>query len=186
AALQALIVLGPPAPPPAQPPPSTQATNAYLDLKKRLDTRLTHLASKSTSDVEQSWAHVAIMRHGKVDDQRVEQVGKRLSYDDLEVRCMAAQALGVIGKEAKSQLPHLLTLLRAKEEDAAASAMLALGAMGGDAMPAVAPIEALKKGYAEKVKQDPRYGVLISVADQAIDAIKNPKNQPPKKDKKTK
>ncbi|MBD2472408.1 HEAT repeat domain-containing protein [Nostoc sp. FACHB-145] len=60
-----------------------------------------------------------------------------LKDEDTDVRSSAANALGNIGKDAKSAVPTLITLLKDKDDNVRSKAVNALGNIGIDAVSAL-------------------------------------------------
>ena len=74
----------------------------------------------------------------EVPSERVEQIGKFLSYEDEDVRKAAARAVGHMGAEAKDLIPQLQQLFRDEDSDvrkAAAEAVVKVGAEAKDLIP---------------------------------------------------
>src|SRR5207248_9197032 len=63
----------------------------------------------------------------------IAQVTRFLGKDKaLEVRCQAAQALGALGKKARSRVPRLLDMLKDKQPPAVQAACVGLANIGDD------------------------------------------------------
>jgi HEAT repeat protein len=121
------------------------------------------------------WARVALMRIDKISETHVRVLGQTLRSTNLAHRLNAANALGMIGPEAKSQIPDLIEALGDKEETVIVAAMTALALMGDEASRAIPALQKLTESKNE---------VLRELAKQAIEQIKNGdkmKKAPPKK-----
>ncbi|MCS6850181.1 MAG: HEAT repeat domain-containing protein [Gemmataceae bacterium] len=64
-----------------------------------------------------------------INDVNIVAIGKELTNPQLEARCHAARALGLLGVRAQSQIPNLIRMTRDKESAAAGTAITALVAM---------------------------------------------------------
>jgi HEAT repeat protein len=162
-AIHSLVLLGPP----ASSSPAGQSTEQAL--KQSIEQSLRLAADRDRDLTVRIWAHVALMRMGKVDEKRLAALGKLLDHKLLGVRCQAARAIGSIGPEASSQIGNLKVALQDKEPTMVGWAIWALGQMGTAALSAVPAIETVaKKSDNPGLKQ---------FAEEAIKAIqaKKPK-----------
>jgi HEAT repeat protein len=163
-AIHSLVLLGPP----AASSPASQSTEQVL--KQSIEQSLRLAADRDRDLTVRIWAHVALMRMGKVDEKRLATLGKLLDHKLLGVRCQAARAIGSIGPDASSQIGSLKVALQDKEPTMVGWAIWALGQMGTAAMSSVPAIEAVaKKSDNPGLKQ---------FAEEAIKAIQA---QKPKK-----
>src|SRR5262249_32092852 len=133
-AIQSLLLLGPPTDKPTK-------LGLTQDLQKVVRT-----------DRDKSirvWAQVAWMQNTQGTTDRLgSSSGTLLNGPDLAARCAAARALGVMGKEAKSQVPSLIRALDDKDNLVVTWAIWALGQMGSSAeraLPALQRIAANKE-----------------------------------------
>ncbi len=110
------------------------------------------------------WARVALMRIDKVSETHIRVLGQMLRSTNLAYRVNAANALGMIGPEAKSQVPDLIEALDDKDETVIAAAVTALALMGDEASRAIPALMKLTEGKNE---------VLKELAKQAVETIKN-------------
>jgi HEAT repeat protein len=150
AAVQALVMLGPPAAP------------AY---QQQEDQALEYVAVKDPDRSVQLWAHMAAMMvRGKVEQRRVNLIGGLMNDKEQIVRIEAIQALGTIGPEAASQVPRLIAGLGDNEKAVAGWSAWALSRMGKEARAAVPNLQQLAKNsnYPEAVRQ---------MATEAVSAI---------------
>jgi HEAT repeat protein len=77
------------------------------------------------------WAHVSIMAlDNKVTDTHLQAVIKCLKNKDLELRCAAAEALGIMGSKSKAAVPDLVDALHDKEPSLIVAAAVALAQIG--------------------------------------------------------
>jgi HEAT repeat protein len=142
AAMQALVALGPPREPPYK------ARDALQTVLSRLEKRATPGKGQVRDEGEQIWAQVTIMRLSEITDERLARIGKfLLPSSEPAVRCQAAQALGLIGKKARPQVPNLMAALSDKEDEVVGSCLVALGAIGRDAVAALTRIEQIAKEH---------------------------------------
>jgi HEAT repeat protein len=166
-ALTALILLG-------KGPAPVEGDSDKLALRKaqvealRTEKTVLDTAVKDPDKLVSLWARVALMRIDKVTEAHLIQIGLLLRSADLPLRINAAQALGAIGSEAKSQVPNLIAALKDSEPEAAAAAALALGGMGDDAHIAIPSLKDLAEGKNEVVK---------AAAKEAIARISNTNNK---------
>jgi HEAT repeat protein len=123
------------------------------------------------------WARVAWMRIEKVEELHLTFIGQMLKNPDAAVCIQAAQALGLIGPDARSQVPRLLEALDDKNDLVSLAAVNALMKMGSDADRALPALTKMAEGTNEVRKQ---------VAQVALDAISKqgpkPKDAPKKND----
>jgi HEAT repeat protein len=88
--------------------------------------------SLSPNSVYALWAFAAqvSMTEGTASEPSLRALSKYLQSKSLEVRAQAAQALGSLGKRAKSRVPVLLVMLKDKEAVAVQGACIALSRIG--------------------------------------------------------
>lgn len=110
------------------------------------------------------WARVALMRIDKVSEKDIRAIGQMLRSTDLAHRVNAANALGLIGPEAKSQVPDLIQALEDKDEGVIAAVITALALMGDEASRAIPALRKVAEG-----KND----ALGGLAKEAIEKIKH-------------
>lgn len=145
-ALLSLIVLGGPA-----------KSEAHLAEKLSLE-KLTRDPNKTVA----LWARVALMRIDKVSEPHLIAIGHLLESSEPFLRIDAANALGLIGPEAKSQVPNLAKALRDKDEAVVAAAISSLALIGDEARPAIPALQ--------KVREERNEGLRV-LAKEAIDRI---------------
>jgi HEAT repeat protein len=148
AAIQSLALLGPP-------------RNASL--RPGMIAALNPLALKDPEPGVKIWAQMAIMSvSGTVEKERVDFIAKMLHNQDMSARVQSAQALGTIGREAKSAVPGLIANLKDPEPAVVAWAIWALARMEtADAL-----------GALERVKADPAQSEMIKkLAEEALELI---------------
>jgi hypothetical protein len=115
------------------------------------------------------WSHVGVMRVTKIEEKRLDAIGKMLDDPVLGVKCEAARVLGLIGPEAKSQINRLRRVLGEDRDPIMRKAVIgALAEMGNAAKPAVKDLEAFASNTTDKNMKD--------LVQEAIKAIKAPKN----------
>jgi HEAT repeats len=140
---------------------------APKDQKDRLELeRALEPVAKYDADLTvQIWAHLAVMGlNGKVEDWRLAAIGKMMHSPELAARMQAAQALGALGKQAKKEIPQLLSGLRDPDVNVVIYSTAALANMGKAAEQALP--------YLQKLVGDPQQGEFVKrVAQQAIEAI---------------
>jgi HEAT repeat protein len=121
AALRSLSVLG----------PWIRAANSP-DAEKVMDKDIGYAAAKDPSKSVQIWANFTLMVvRDKVEPKRVAHVGDLLAKCKQPAdRAQAAQALGLMGDKAKSQVPRLVDGLEDPDPGVAAASMVALAQMG--------------------------------------------------------
>jgi HEAT repeat protein len=119
------------------------------------------------------WGHVAIMALEEVTDKHLKPIIKLLKNPDLEVRCVAARAIGTMGTKAKSAIPDLIEMLHDKEPLAVVAACMALVQMGDPGERAISALNDLMQR--NKDNEDMRLFIQA-----ALDQIKS-NNQAPKK-----
>jgi HEAT repeat protein len=123
------------------------------------------------------WAHMGLIALGEPADRHVKAIAKymttrydKTNKDGFEAHVQAIRALGVLKKDAKSEVPALIKELDDTKEEplVVATACWALGEIGRDAEPAVPALAKLtdQKGGNETVK---------ATAKEAIDKIKGTK-----------
>src|SRR5262249_54137464 len=135
-ALSSLIILGKPPPTPAGDPQTSAQREAQAAALRGEKTAL-EAAIRDPDKLVSLWARVALMRIDKVSEAHLIQIGLALKSTDTTLRVNAAQALGMIGSEGKSQVSHLIAALKDKEPVVVASAAAALAFMGEDALVAL-------------------------------------------------
>jgi HEAT repeat protein len=166
-AAQTLMMLGPP---------------AEGEVRSRLIQTLIKVANNKKEDTTvRIWANVGLMRSEGVKDDRLAFIGKLLDHEILGVRCQAARALGMIGPEAKSQLPRLKKALQDDNGIMLSWVFFALGNMGPSARGAISSLKDLKKKAAEKKNKG-----LEKAIEDLIKAIQEAKPVKEKKDEKKK
>ena len=69
----------------------------------------------------------------EIPSERVEQIGKLLSYEDWHVRSMAARAVGNMGSEAKQFIPQLQQFFRDENDIARGTAAIVMNNLGSEA-----------------------------------------------------
>jgi HEAT repeat protein len=180
AAMQALLTLGPPRAiesgtkvsnpgkvPGVAKPPTPPITHSEVEsLIKTILTQLDKMARgiKDHQEAEKVWANLTYMRiDNKLNDKRMAAIGSMLRSEDPSVKCQAAQALAMIGSKASAQVELLREGLSDKEDDVVGACLLALGAMGRDAMPAMSRIE--------QIARDSKNPSLKSAAQDAAKSI---------------
>src|SRR5262249_11293539 len=131
---------------------------------------------KKEDPVVRIWANVGYMRAKSIEEKRLTFIGKLLDNDILGVRSQAARALGMIGPEAKSQLPRLKMALKDENGIMLNWVFFALGNMGPSARGAISSLKALKEKAAKKQNKG-----LEKTVEALIKAIKEAK--PPKEKK---
>jgi HEAT repeat protein len=111
--------------------------------------------------VVQIWARVAVMRLDKtlISDTYLTPISQGLLSPDQAVRVQAADALGVLGAEAKSKAPDLAAALRHEDPATVFAAIVAVGHMGPSARVAMPDLQKLT------THTDP---VIKNAAEQAI------------------
>jgi HEAT repeat protein len=139
---------------------------ADLENEKAGLDRLTH----DRDLVVSLWARVALMRIDKVSERDIQVIGNMLRSKDLAHRINAANALGLIGPEAKSQIPDMIQALEDKDEGVIVAVVTALALMGDEAGRAIPALQKLAENKNE---------VLSGLAKEAIEKIK--KGDKPKK-----
>ncbi len=128
AAIQALTFLG---------GPTNDALRAGL--VRALDA----VASKDAEPTVRIWAHMAVMSVTGSKD-RIPAVAQVLTHPDMAAKVQAIQALGILGKEAKSTIPALMKTLQDPEPGVVVWAMWALGRMESAARGALPALEQIK------------------------------------------
>ncbi len=104
------------------------------------------VAVKDPEPTVQIWANMAIMSiSGEVNVAYLNPIGKMLHNPELAAKIQAAQALGTVGKEAKSQTPALIAGLKDEEPAVVYWCIWALARMEAAAFPAILPLEAVEK-----------------------------------------
>lgn len=116
------------------------------------------------------WARVALMRIDKISETHIRVLGQMLRSTNLAYRLNAANALGMIGPEAKSQVPDLIEALGDKDETVIGAAITALALMGDEARRAIPTLTKLAESKNE---------VLSGLAKEAVKSINT--NAKPKK-----
>jgi HEAT repeat protein len=155
AALQALGWLG---------PPRDMANKAQLEATIDL------ISKKDVEEEVQIWAHMSHMViKGKIEEPRVDAIGKMLASKHLTVRLKAAQALATVGKDAKSQVPRLIEGISDRDGPVALACILTLGSIGPGAKEAV---PSLKKLAASKDSPEALKQVVSGVIDVIEGKIK--------------
>lgn len=150
AAIQAFTFLGPPREP-------VQRQN--------VEKALAWVALHDPDLTVRLWCHMAIMGlDGKVDPQRVTQIGKLLETEDSQVRLQTIQALNALGTDARSEIPRLITALDDDDKMVSGAAIMALANMKRWSEPAVPRLQVMANN-----KDIPDY--LRHLAEQAIDVI---------------
>jgi HEAT repeat protein len=150
-ALTALILLG-------RPPSGAEADGEKAALRRaqaeafRNEKSVLETAIKDPDKLVSLWARVALMRIEKVTDAHLIQVGLLLKSADVALQVNAAQALGAMGTDAKSQIKNLIDALRDKEPSVVMAAAAALAGMGDAAKTAVPALKELESGQNELVK----------------------------------
>lgn len=160
AAIQALTYLGPPV-----------GETARLQMERLLD----GVANTDTEPGVRIWAHMSVISiKGKPEPARLSLIGKMLTHRDPAVRGNAAQALGILGMEAKGQVQQLIQALEDEDKSVAALSMMALSRMGRWADEAVPHLQKIAKN--NELPEPFR-----RMAEQAIDGIKGKDKTPEKK-----
>jgi HEAT repeat protein len=150
AAIQAFTFLGPP---------------RQLDQRQNVEKALAWVALHDPDLTVRLWCHMAIMGlDGKVDPQRVAQIGKLLETEDSQVRLQTIQALNALGTEARSEIPRLITALDDDDKMVSGAAIMALANMKRWSEPAVPKLQVMANN-----KDIPDY--IRHLAEQAIDII---------------
>lgn len=149
-AVKALMRLG---------PPSAAANQQALE--KDLD----HVATHDPDETVQIWAHMAFKNiTGKIEQPRLARIGKLLASPELAVRIQAAQALGAVGPDAKSQAPALIAALDDPDKTVVGWSIWSLGQIGPEAKEALPRLEKFA-GNTEESEG------LRQMASSAVDAI---------------
>lgn len=103
---------------------------------------LVGVALKDPDPSVRLWANMAIMSlSGKADQLRVDQIGKLLEHEDIQIRYQAARVLAALGTDARSQVPRLTNLLDDENKTVAGMAIVALGLMKQWARPALPKLQ---------------------------------------------
>ena len=120
------------------------------------------------------WAYVGLMALDKVDDTYLGPMSKLLTHPETSVRVHTARALGVMGKEAKSKVPDLLSALKDKEAIVAGMSCWALGEMSKSFDPGPGAVTALKE-VTERKEVDPALKAMAMDTLKQIEGTKKPK-----------
>jgi HEAT repeat protein len=116
------------------------------------------------------WARVALMRIDKIDTNYLFTIAQLLKDPDVVVRINAAQALGVVGPDAKSRVADVIEALHDKDPAVVTAVIAALVQMGEEVAPKAVPaLENLVKGENE---------VLKLLAQGAIDSLTKKDKKP--------
>ncbi len=150
-ALTSLILLGRGAPPTDSDGEKSALRKAQADAL-RTEKAVLEGAVRDQDKMVSLWARVALMRVDKVSEANLIQIGLMLKSADIALRLNAVQALGAMGPEAKSQIPHLTAALKDSDPAVASAAAAALAGMGDDAQAAVPTLRELAAGKDEVVK----------------------------------
>jgi HEAT repeat protein len=154
AAIQSLTRLGGP-------------TNAAL--RQRLLQSLNPVAYKDSEPTVRIWAHMAVMSITRtVYKDRVDMIAQMVGDPDLPTRAQAIQALGSIGKEAKSSIPVLMKALHDPEPTVVGWAIWALGRIGPSANVALAELERYQADASQPE-------AIRNLANEAVREIKGKK-----------
>jgi HEAT repeat protein len=171
ASLRSLMTLGqlvPLLPDPEN--PRAKATQQAKEIHDRMEKALKQAALHDPDQAVQVWANVTLMvvnlaeKRGTIDPKNLAHIGNLLlEADDPLVRAQAAQALGMMGEKALSQIKQLVKALDDREKGVAAASLSALSQMGPKAIPAVGDVLADKnKDAALRVQAA---GLLASLSD---------------------
>ena len=118
---------------------------ANPEYKKALLKHLDLVAQKDVEAGVQIWAHMAYMNiSDEISDVRLSAIGRLLDHQEAAVRVQAATALGLLGKEARKQIPALGATLKDKDLSVVATCIVALARIGRTAMPAVPALARVK------------------------------------------
>src|SRR5262249_52487363 len=119
---------------------------------------------------EQIWANLAVMRYSEIKEARLSAIGALLSHANVGIRCQAAQALGMVGPKASSQVQRLINALSDKEDpEVVGCSLIALGAIGGEPMPALVRVD--------QIARDSKNPALKATAEEVARAIKTGKKK---------
>jgi len=155
AAVQSLYNLGAPVNP-----------TARIGLLKALDP----VSYKDPEPTVKIWAHMAVMWIGRhVDKERVDAIAFMVSGSEAATRSQAIQALGSLGKDAKSAIPVLMKSLSDPDPMIVAWSAWALGRMGNAASGALPALERIKADTTQLES-------VRKIAEDAIDLITGKKN----------
>jgi HEAT repeat protein len=136
ASIQALMTLG-------QLFPLLPETTAMKSLRAEMERDLTEAATKALDKSVQVWANVTLMvvnpaNREKVDEKLLAHIGKLLlNAADPLARVQAAQALGLLGEKAASQIKQLEKALDDPDKEVAVASLTALVQIGRKGLPAV-------------------------------------------------
>lgn len=165
-AVQALILLGPPAYKPDSP------TDYAVVIRPYLDAVATRLKVEKDKGV-QVWLLVLLMRYdgSQLTDANVLKVAGYVTDPDPAARYHALTALGMLGEKAKPAVPRIADALRFDEPELVYAALSALAALGEHARQALPELERLRA-----VSKDE---ALKAVVGEAIDVISGKKKPAP-------
>ena len=138
------------------------------DLQKEKAALENVLRDRDQDRVVLAWVHVVLMRITKVTETHLSAVALMLKSPEPVVRATAAQALGLVGPEARSRVPDLIAALEDKEESVVAAAITALVQLEAGE-PAISALRRVAEGKNE---------AFHKVVDEAIKALSGKKAQP--------
>jgi HEAT repeat protein len=125
------------------------------------------------------WAHLTIMRFDKKrSEKHLEAIGKLLRHTESAVRVNAARALGMLGPEARSQVPELAIALKDEDVIVVGWAIAALQAIGKGAQQAVPDLQKLTEHKNQGVQQMAKAAIEV-ITDQKMDKPKVQGAKPP-------
>jgi HEAT repeat protein len=178
-AVQALILLGPPAYRPGN--PATNDPGDYaLKVKPYLDPTVAQLKVEKDKGI-QIWLTLLVMKYdgSQVTDANVRQIANHVSGDNPYPRVQALAALAMLGPVAKPAVPAITGALSSTDPETLGAALNTVTALGETAKPAVPELEKLKAGAKDEWVQ--------KAAGYAIDVIQGkvkPGDPPPAAPKK--
>jgi HEAT repeat protein len=133
--------------------------------RQGLERELEPVARSDADPTVQIWTHMAIMSlNGKVDDQRLSIIAKKLNSPDLPTRTQAAQALANLGKLAKKEVPRIQAALSDPDPAVVGWCIVALARMGKDA-------EAAKERLRQMAEDPHQHEVVKRACREALDFI---------------
>jgi HEAT repeat protein len=160
AALQSLVLLGPPwaGPPPGKGLPGPTDWKACKTVVESMKSRL--VVRKSLGIVESDkqleiWCRVVLMRFDQkelANEEHLDEITKNLSpTSEIGPKLQALQALVLFGERAGSQVDKVVPLLKEEDPLVLAAVLGTLASMGVRAEPAIPELENTEKFWAEKL-----------------------------------
>jgi hypothetical protein len=162
AALQSLVLLGPPwAGPPVGkglpgPPDWPSCKTVVGNMKSRLEVRKGHGIVEADKQLE-IWCRVVLMRFDPkelANEAHLNEITKNLSPNsELGPKLQALQALVLFGERAGTQVDKVVPLLKDEDTLVVSAVLGTLASMGVEGKPAIADLENTEKFWAEKLEK---------------------------------